>query len=311
MSATILVGYDPRARDRAPIDFGITVAELLKARLVVASVQAGASALPLPATRPLPDGAGRVDPDLVADCSAALEPIEAELHERGIEYECRRLEGFSAAQALQEVAQAEHVALLVVGSGHRPLLGSTAQRLLHGAPCPVAAVPRDWGPRPLRTLAVAVAGPDSDHELLRAAHALAARVQATLRVITVVRVTPAMYAWTEPGTNIHRARDIDDIEGESKALAERELSRFVATLGGDVAVEVAGFVGDPAGVLVELSDRCDLLVCGSRGYGPVRAVLLGSVSRRVVAEAHCPVLVLPHGVSRPLEALLEGSQAVA
>jgi nucleotide-binding universal stress UspA family protein len=38
-----------------------------------------------------------------------------------------------------------------------------------------------------------------------------------------------------------------------------------------------------------------LLVLGSRGYGPVARVLLGSVSRRVVADAPCPVLV----VARP------------
>jgi nucleotide-binding universal stress UspA family protein len=51
-------------------------------------------------------------------------------------------------------------------------------------------------------------------------------------------------------------------------------------------------------------------VCGSRGYGPVRAVLLGSVSRRLAGEAHCPVLVLPRGVSAPLDALLTGDAAI-
>jgi hypothetical protein len=38
-----------------------------------------------------------------------------------------------------------------------------------------------------------------------------------------------------------------------------------------------------------------MLVCGSRGYGPVRAVLLGAVSRRIVAEAQCAVIVVPRG----------------
>ncbi len=35
------------------------------------------------------------------------------------------------------------------------------------------------------------------------------------------------------------------------------------------------------------------MVCGSRGYGPVRAVVLGGVSRALVDGAPCPVLVLP------------------
>jgi hypothetical protein len=36
----------------------------------------------------------------------------------------------------------------------------------------------------------------------------------------------------------------------------------------------------------------------------VRAVLLGSVTRRVLSEAHCPVVVLPRGVRAPLDALM-------
>jgi nucleotide-binding universal stress UspA family protein len=35
----------------------------------------------------------------------------------------------------------------------------------------------------------------------------------------------------------------------------------------------------------------DLLVCGSRGYGPVRTLMLGSTSHALVREAACPVLV--------------------
>jgi nucleotide-binding universal stress UspA family protein len=70
-------------------------------------------------------------------------------------------------------------------------------------------------------------------------------------------------------------------------------------------------VGDPADVLVDLSQRIDLLVCGSRGYGPLRGVLLGSVTRRVIAEAHCPVIVLPRGVKAALEALLETAPGAA
>jgi nucleotide-binding universal stress UspA family protein len=50
-----------------------------------------------------------------------------------------------------------------------------------------------------------------------------------------------------------------------------------------------------------VSENLDLLVCGSRGYGQVRAVLLGGVSRRVITEAHCPVIVLPRGVPASLQ----------
>jgi nucleotide-binding universal stress UspA family protein len=69
-------------------------------------------------------------------------------------------------------------------------------------------------------------------------------------------------------------------------------------------------VGDAAEFLVAASENVDLLVCGSRGYGPARAVLLGGVSRRVASEAHCPVIVLARGAETGLEALVD-EQAVA
>jgi nucleotide-binding universal stress UspA family protein len=40
----------------------------------------------------------------------------------------------------------------------------------------------------------------------------------------------------------------------------------------------------------------DLMVCGSRGRGRPTSALLGSVSARLVAHGHCPVLVVPPSV---------------
>ena len=101
------------------------------------------------------------------------------------------------------------------------------------------------------------------------------------------------------------------MEGEHRLQAEKELGSAVAELGDDVDVEIDAVVGDPAEVLVDLSQHIDLLVCGSRGYGPVRGVLLGSVSRRIVREAHCPVMALPRGVRASLEELLSEAPGAA
>jgi nucleotide-binding universal stress UspA family protein len=46
-------------------------------------------------------------------------------------------------------------------------------------------------------------------------------------------------------------------------------------------------------VLAERSGVFDLLVVGSRGYGPVRHALEGNVSGKVMREAASPVLVVP------------------
>src|SRR4029079_14386360 len=90
-----------------------------------------------------------LDEDLVVDCSGALAQAERELGREGIPVECRGLTGTSAARALHEAARAEDAGLVVVGSTRqgaigRVLPGSTADRLLHGSPCPIAIVPSGW-----------------------------------------------------------------------------------------------------------------------------------------------------------------------
>ena len=60
--------------------------------------------------------------------------------------------------------------------------------------------------------------------------------------------------------------------------------------------QVAG--GAAADVLVPASRRAELLVLGSRGREGMTESALGSVSHRVVAHAHCPVVVAPQGSSR-------------
>ena len=57
--------------------------------------------------------------------------------------------------------------------------------------------------------------------------------------------------------------------------------------------------GDAAAQLARCSSELDLLVLGSRGYGPLRTVLLGSVSRTLVRTSRCPVVVLPRGAEVP------------
>jgi nucleotide-binding universal stress UspA family protein len=50
-------------------------------------------------------------------------------------------------------------------------------------------------------------------------------------------------------------------------------------------------VANPASLLVQLSSTARLVVLGSRGRGPVRSRLLGSVGVDVVRHAECPVVV--------------------
>jgi nucleotide-binding universal stress UspA family protein len=301
MSMPILVGYDPRRVDYAPVAFGADLARRCGASLLVASVEKGALA-------------ARTDGDLVDDCSAALEQVEAELRASQVRVNCVRLRSTSAARALQELAEQEDAGLLVLGSARtsgvgRVLAGATAMQLLHGSPCPVAVTPLDWdAERPPATIGVAYVDSEEGLEALRGAHALARRLGAQLRVVTVVAHKERMHFETDPPiAPVVDKRDLVDVEGEHRLEAESQLRNVVADLDSGVPVEAEALVGDPAEVLRDFSEGLDLLVVGSRGYGPLRAVLLGSVSRRLMAEAHCPVIVVPRGVEAPLEALLEES----
>jgi nucleotide-binding universal stress UspA family protein len=76
-------------------------------------------------------------------------------------------------------------------------------------------------------------------------------------------------------------------DGSHEAQAALELAHEL----GDIATGDIAF-GDPARELAFEGNHLDLLVTGSRGYGPVRRLMLGSTSAKLVHEAPCPVLVL-------------------
>jgi len=307
MPKPIIVGYDPRSADRSPVAFALRAARFTGAPLVVASVGSDAAAHD-----------ARVEEDLIDGAGGALEALQRDLDAEGVAIETVELESTSAARALHEAAEERDAGLLVVGSTGRGavgrlLPGSTAERLMHGAPCPIGVVPHGWqAGRALATVGVAFVDTDEGHEALRGAFALARRAGATLRVLTAVKPgVRSTYGELQPGSNVQHGKGETEVEGELRVRAEAELRDAVAALGDDVAVETDAFVEDPADGLIAVSQNLDLLISGSRGYGPMRAVLLGGVSRRLAAEAQCPVIVLPRGVTSSLEALVAETPGAA
>ena len=70
-------------------------------------------------------------------------------------------------------------------------------------------------------------------------------------------------------------------------------------------------IGHTVDELVALSGGVDLLVCGSRGYGPLASVLLGGVTHRLTREAHCPIVIIPRGVEGSFHASAGQREATA
>jgi nucleotide-binding universal stress UspA family protein len=204
----------------------------------------------------------------------------------------------SPAHGLHELATREDAGLIVIGSTHtgpfgRVLPGSTAERLLHGSPCPVAVAPRGYAERAADEPGVIGCGYDgsaSAQQALVAARRVAQATGAQLRVIRAFRPLP--YDVMPGSAPISGAPAYETAVREH---AQHELETAVERLGSDVRATAEFTIGGAVDVLSEASEQLDLLLVGSRGYGPMHAVLVGGVAGRLVREAACPVIVVPRG----------------
>jgi len=295
MPKPIIAAIDPEREDDAPLVAGAALARVTGAPLMVLGAY-----LHYPITNAV--SAGTVDEDLRGITLRALEArtsaIDADLLVKG---------GPSPARALHDAAVEFDALLVVVGSTHRGPLGrvapgTTAERLMHGAPCPVVIVPAglgsDWSPD---RIAAGFVDLEDGYGALRAAAALARAVGTELRVITAVEPAAGRSGAVAPYGAGGRE--------ESRAIAERELEAALAQLPSGVRARGEVVVAPPPDALVELSEDVDMLVCGSRGYGPLRAVLMGSVSHAVIRKAHCPVVVVPRGTDNAISELAPRQQA--
>ena len=123
---------------------------------------------------------------------------------------------------------------------------------------------------------------------------LAKSTGSELHVVYVGHMPPVFYespgAWAlDPEL---QGRMGERAEEGARTKLEEEVQR-VREAGGEVA-EVHARLGRPDAEIVGLADElgAGLIVLGSRGLGPLRRALMGSVSDSVVRHAHCPVLVV-------------------
>ena len=97
----------------------------------------------------------------------------------------------------------------------------------------------------------------------------------------------------------------EEFASQHHAAARTAVDEALAELGVQVETEIELVYGDPADSLLPFTGSLDVLVMGSRAHAPRRAVMLGGVSRKVIAASKCPVLVLPRGAEHPLRDLIE------
>jgi nucleotide-binding universal stress UspA family protein len=190
----------------------------------------------------------------------------------------------STGQGLHVIAELIGADVLVVGSTHRGLLGRVllgddTRAALNGAPCAIAVAPAGYAQEPgvMREIGVGYNGsPESEHAL-RVARELAAEYEARLSAFEVVSLPSYYFAGGSPAVD-------ESIEDMVKDARER-----IAALGG---VEPHAVYGRPAEELAIYSASLDLLIVGSRDYGPLGRVVHGSTSHQLARLARCPLLVL-------------------
>lgn len=279
MFTNVLVGVDDENHGRDAIALA---ARLLEpgGELTVAHVYPGDTRL----------WRSQLPPQEAARDTLARELLDAARREAGIQAHARWCESYSVGRGLRELTERIGANLLVVGSSRRSLLGRVfigddTRDSLNGAACPVAMAPAGYAGEPhlLREIGVGYDGSLESEHALRVARTLASEHAARLSAFEAVSIPAIAFAGPVP--------DLEWVESVVDKAYER-----VAALEG---VEPHAVYGRPAEELALFSASVDLLVVGSRGYGPVGRFVHGSVSQQLARSSRCPLLVLTRSSRAP------------
>ena len=214
----------------------------------------------------------------------------------------------SPARGLHDLAEQLDADLIVLGSAAHGkagqiLEGSVALSLLHGSPCSVAIAPKGYAGQAPDGLAEVTVGYDGEPEsklALTDAIELARAASAPVKLVAVAQPSPIVYG---KGAGAGQGRhELDEV---IHGLMRERLDEALGSAPDDVKVDGMLVDGDPAEALEQIGvEDGGVLVLGSRGYGPLRRVLLGSVSTKLLRTAPCPVIVHP----RPAKAAASTSE---
>lgn len=290
---SVVVGYLAGKSGDAPLNLAVNAARALHTSLTVATV------VPRPWTTPSP---ARVD----AEYAAWADQLAADSAHEAARY-LDTLEGLqvryhshahrSVSGGLVEVVTELDAELLVLGSAAsgglgQVVVGSTADRLLHSAPVPVAIAPRGYrGPRggALTRITCGYPGTEAGVGIVRQVSALAGRLGVRLRVITFAVRGRTMYP---PEVGLHAE---DSILAAWEDQAAAMLARLRADRIVDEATELEVVSGNDWGQALDDAqwEGGEILALGTSPRGNVRRVFLGSRGAKILRFSPVPVLVLP------------------
>jgi nucleotide-binding universal stress UspA family protein len=271
MFENVLVGVDgsPNGRGAVALASHLATAD---AHMTLAHVHSG---------RLRPSTA--VTPALASEeALASIALLERERAAAGVEAELMSVVAPAPGRGLHVTAERLDADLIVVGSCGRGLLGRAfagddARAALNGASCAVAVAARSFAThsRPFARVGVGYDESAESTAALATARELAAADGAEVHVLQVVTL-PAYAYGAMVGAAIN---DLIDETADRLAALPDVVGRAVYGMPGE---ELAIFGGS-----------VDLLVVGSRSFGPVKRLVLGSTSQYLERHARCSLLVLP------------------
>jgi nucleotide-binding universal stress UspA family protein len=283
MFRNVLVGVDgrPSGRDAIALASRLTDPD---GKLTLAHVHSGE-------LRP----SHAVTPGLVREeREASHKLLEQERAEADVKAELVSIVSMSPGRGLHEQAEERDADLLVVGSCSRgvfgrAMLGDDTRAALNGAPCAVAIASLGYAEHttPIIKVGVGYNGSQESKAALAMAQKLAAPIKATVHALEVVSIPTYAFTGLIPPA-IGESIDVmlQEANGRMKGLPDVE------------GHAVYGLTGDE---LAAFGEEVDILVLGSRDYGPMRRLALGSTSDYLERHARCPLLVLPRIATSPAE----------
>lgn len=288
----ILVATDFSETAAVALDWAAELATQQKARLELVH------AITLPPS--MPEFAPQTGPDFTLELQRAarqkLDETAATVRGRVPELDTLLAPG-TPSRVILDRAEECNAELIVVGtrglSGLRHLiLGSTAERVVQRAHCPVLCIhPEDkGGHRPIRSILVPTDF-SADAELAIAkAHEILAPLESGAK-LTLVHAFSLPIEYTAYGPipmSVHYLKDAG-LEAERRLFEVEERLKKEG-----IAVETVAREGDPVTVINDEAKKrnVDLIAMGTRGLTGVRHMFLGSTAERVVLHAPCPVLTV-------------------
>ncbi len=206
----------------------------------------------------------------------------------------------SVSRALLHFAQQHHVGMVVIGSSPdaptgRARIGRRGRQLLHDMPFTLALAPRGSRTVPFKPDRIGI-GDDGGREAAVARDTAIELCRATGATLVIKRVIDNRYPFIV-GAAPAALPEFEAGWEREREDAQRELSELAAQL--DIQTEVSSVLGDPGHELRRLSDDVDLIVVGSRRWGPIARVVMGGVGETLVSDAGCATLIVPRPDEEP------------